>query len=560
MSQDNEAVLRVIVVGGVAGGASAAARARRCDARAQITILEKGPVVSFANCGLPYHIGGEIEERSKLLVATPELFWERFRIRVRVQHEVKCIDRQARTVTGVDDKGQEFKMPYDRLILATGAEPFWPPTCVTSATNVFQLWTLTDMDRILAYLKQRPAKRATVIGAGFIGLEVVEQLQRRDIAVTLVERCDQVLPQVDREIAKLLQKQLEKNNVNVQLSASVEAVLTNNQLATAVKLASGSSIASELVIVAAGVRPRTQLAKEAGLTIGNSGAVAVNEYGQTEDPLVYAVGDMAEVQHGVLNRRAHVPLAGPANRAGRTAGSHAVFSSAMANGSVNATAIVRVFDLAAGVTGLTEKACIAEGIEYRVATIQATHHANYFPGARGLTIKLIYSPSSGKVLGAQAVGGQGVDKRIDVISTLLHFGGQVEDLANLDLAYAPPFGSAKDPLHMAAFAAQNDLAGIPSLLPSDADLSGYQVVDVRKSDELKTLPLPGAMHIPVDELADRWNELDPLKPTVTVCHSGKRAHVAACWLRGNGFKSVANLNGGMSIRRLFDNCSLPGTE
>ncbi len=548
MSADSP--LRIVVVGGVAGGASAAARARRCNANAEITILEKGPAVSFANCGLPYHLGGEIAERDKLLVATTELFWNRFRIRVRTGHEVTSIDRDACTVTGETSEGDEFKVPYDRLILSTGSEPFRPPFMDTQPENVFQLWTLDDMDSIIAYMKNRPCKNATVIGAGFVGLEVVEQLQRKDISVTLIERLPQVLGPLDADMAKLIEEEVEEQNVKVLLNASVESFLTSNQHATAVKLEDGNSIASDLVIVGVGVRPRTKLAQDAGLSLGETGGVQINSYCQTDDPNIYAVGDMVEYHHGALERDVRIPLAGPANRSGRIAGTHAATGSSPELGSMQGTSIVRVFELGAGVTGLNERGCKMAGKEFHTAIIQAAHHASYFPGARSLTIKLLYEPATRKVLGAQAIGAEGVDKRIDVIATLLQFNGTIDDLAELDLAYAPPFGSAKDPLHMAAFVAQNDLSDAPQLVATDAILDDYQVVDVRNNAEIAKLPLDGATHIPVDELADRWIELDKNKPTIAVCHSGKRAHVAACWLKGKGIEHVANLNGGMSMRRL----------
>ncbi|MCA9190475.1 MAG: FAD-dependent oxidoreductase [Planctomycetales bacterium] len=542
--------LRIVIIGGVAGGASAATRARRCNADAEITILEKGPVVSFANCGLPYHLGGEIKERAQLLVATPELFWNRFKIRVRTGHKVTKIDRNAKTVTGRTEAGQEFKVPYDKLILATGSQPVTPEFARLQAENVFQLWTLDDMDRIIEYLKKRPCKKATVIGAGFVGLEVVEQLAQQDIAVTLVEKLPQVLNPLDPEMAKLIELELKKHQVRVIKNVSVEALLSSNGRVTAVKLDSKESIASELVVVGAGVRPRTELATDAGIEVGSTGGVIVNEYGQTADPDVYAVGDMTEVMHGQLGRRIRVPLAGPANRAGRLAGQHAVHGASIEMGAVQGTSIVRVFGLAAGATGINEKQCRLENRDHRAAIIQAPHHASYFPGAKNLTLKLIYEVGTRRVLGAQAIGAEGVDKRLDVIATLLHFGGTVDDLATLDLAYAPPFGSAKDPIHMAAFVAQNDLAFAPELLAYDAELEGYQVVDVRTAAEIEKLPLPGAIHIPVDDFPERWTELDAGKPTVVVCHSAKRAHIAACLLQGKGFANVKNLTGGMSIREL----------
>ncbi len=545
--------LRIVVIGGVAGGASAAARARRCNANADITILEKGPVVSFANCGLPYHIGGEIEQRSKLLVATPELFWDRFRIRVRTGHEAQRIDRAAKTVTGThttESGPKEFKVPYDRLIIATGSEPVHPPFCDVQAENVFQLWTLDDMDRILADMKQRPCKKVTVIGGGYVGLEIIEQLSLCKIETTLLERLPQVLAPLDTEMAKLIELELKKAGVQIRLGVEVQSLLTSHKRVTAVKLSNGESVASDLVIICVGVRPRTGLAQSAGLKLGSTGGLTINEFCQTNDPDIYAVGDIVEYHHGVYNRALRIPLAGPANRSGRIAGAHAACGKAEPLRSVQGTSIVRVFGLAAGATGLNSRMCQEAGENFRTAIIQAPHHASYFPGALNLTLKILYENETGKLLGAQAIGGEGVDKRLDVAATVLHFGGTVHDLAGLDLAYAPPFGSAKDPIHMAAFVAENDLAGRPELLEYDAELDGLQVVDVRNANEIETLPLPGAIHIPIDQLSDRWEELDPTKPTLTVCHSGKRAHVAACLLQGKGVRSVTNLNGGMSIRRL----------
>lgn len=542
--------LRIVIVGGVAGGATAAARARRANANAEITIVEKGPAVSFANCGLPYHIGGEIEQRDKLLVATKELFWNRFRIRVCTGHLAESIDTKNQSVTGVTESGDKFELPYDKLILSTGSEPIRPDFCNVQAENLFQLWTLDDMDRIIAYLKSADCKSATVVGAGFVGLEVVEQLHRLGLKVTLIERLPQVLGPLDSEMAKLVQEELEKKQVTVCLSASVTKLQVEQGRVSQVQLDSGSSQATDLVIVGAGARPRTELASRAGLAIGKTGGLVVNEYCQTSDPNIYAVGDMIEYHHGTLDQNMRIPLAGPANRSGRVAGSHAACGKSPKMASVQGTSIVRVFDVAAGTTGLNERLCKANNIPYACATIQAPHHASYFPGAKNLTLKLIYSPEDGRVLGAQAVGAEGVDKRLDVVATLLNFSGTVDDLAGLDLAYAPPFGSAKDPLHMAAFVAQNDLADYPTLASVDIALDGYQVVDVRNASEIEKLPLAGAVKIPVDDISSRWESLDPDKPTIVVCHSGKRAHIAASWLLGKGFKSVRNLNGGMSIRRL----------
>lgn len=549
--------MRIVIVGGVAGGATAAARARRVNSQAEITILEKGPAVSFANCGLPYHLGGEIEQRSKLLVATAELFWNRFRIQVRIQHEVLRIDRLKKMVFGKTSDGSAFELPYDRLILSTGSEPIRPPFFQPDCKNVFHLWTLDDMDHILAVMDKQPIKRATVVGAGFVGLEVVEQLVNLGVEVTLIERGSQVLKPLDYEMAKMIQGELQKHGVKVLLNAAIDSLIYSDSVAETVYLGDGTSIQTDLVVVGAGVRPRTQLAVDAGLTIGATGGVRVNEFMQTDDPCIYSVGDMVEYHHGVLNKKLRIPLAAPANRAGRIAGAHAASGSASNMGSVFGTCIVRVFDLTAACTGVNEEACGQAGIAHRSATIQAPHHASYFPGAQNMTLKIVYSPSDGKLLGAQAVGGAGCDKRIDVIATALHFGGTVDDLSKLDLAYAPPFGSAKDPLHMAAFVAENDLNEQPSLIEFDAAIEGFQVLDVRNAMEIAKMPLAGAIHIPVDELPQRWTELDPQLPTLTVCHSGKRAHVAACWLRGHGFANVKNLNGGMSLRSLSQRSSAP---
>jgi len=545
----NQEQLNIVIVGGVAGGASAAARARRCNATARITLLEKGPNISFANCGLPYHLGGEIQPRSKLLVATSELFWSRFRIDVRTGTEAIRIDRRKKVVELQSATGEPLpSIPYDRLVLATGAQPkrpaFW-----RDAPNLFHLWTLEDLDRILAWIQTRSVKRVAVVGAGFVGLEVVEQLARLGIHVDLIEAAPQVLAPIDPCFAKAIESHLIDHQVGVHLGSAVQSLVPAAGTIERVVLLDGKEIEADLVVVGAGLQPRIELATQAGLALGPSGGVAVNRFGQTSDPLIYAVGDMAESLHVVSGQPVRAGLAGPANRAGRIAGQHAATGVATQQGEVSGTAIVRVFDLTVGCTGMNQRQLKAERIPFRSVLIQATHHASYYPGAKPLEVELLYAPQSGKLLGAQALGEQGVDKRIDIAATTLHFGGTVYDLAQLDLAYAPPFGSAKDPIHMAAFAACNDLAGAPHLVPPDVDLSfDLQVVDVRTDKERAALPLEGAIGIPIDSLHDRWRELNPDRPTVVVCHSGKRAHVGACLLQGLGFSDVRNLNGGMSLR------------
>lgn len=546
----SDSPLRIVIIGGVAGGASAAARARRVNANAEIVMLEKSSYVSFANCGLPYHIGGDIAKRESLLVATPELFWNRFRIDVRTNNEVLRIDRNAKVVEVLNhETSEKYLQPYDKLIIATGSEPLKPQFYPPKAPNVFQLWTLPDLDRIMLYLAEHPVRRVAVVGAGYVGLETVEQLHRRGLEVDLLESAPQVLGQLDEEMAVVVENELRRNGVHLHLNAKLQDFAYEADTVTHLKLKNGTTIPSELVLIGTGIRPRTDLAHAAGLTLGAHG-VKVNAYLQTSDPDIYAVGDIIEYTHGVSGETQLLPLAGPANRSGRIAGAHAATGSADEMGHVLGTAIVRVFEVTAACTGFSERACQQHNLDHRSVIIQAPHHASYFPGAKNLTLKLIYAPQDGRILGAAAVGSEGVDKRIDVIATAMQFRGTVYDLATLDLAYAPPFGSAKDPVHMAAFVACNDLEQWPTITPPQTELEGLQVIDVRTKKEIEKLPLPGALSIPVDEIATRWQELDPQRPTVVVCHSGKRSHVAACWLKGLGFENVKNLSGGMSIRSL----------
>lgn len=560
---DSKQPPRIVIVGGVAGGASAAARARRVNADAEITIFEKGPAVSFANCGLPYHVGGEIAERSKLLVATPDLFWKRFRIAVKTHHEVVAIDRTSRTLRVIcrnpaDGSSTERVAPYDRLILAPGAEPVRPPFAREMPANAFHLWTLSDMDHLLMYIATHRVQRALVIGAGFVGVEVVEQFHSRGLHVDLVERNPQVLTRLDPVFAKMVSQHLESKGVRVLTGESVSSLELSDGRATVAVLESGKRVETDLVVIGAGVRPRTALAVGAELAIGPMGGIEVNDFMQTSDPSIYAVGDAVEYTHAVTGTKGLNPLAGPANRSGRIAGEHAGRGCSQPMGGVLGTSIVRVFDLTAASTGLNEQQLAKSQTPFRTAIVQAASHASYFPGAQSMQLKLLYAPQDGRILGGQAVGGEGVDKRIDVIATAMAFQGTVYDLAKLDLAYAPPYGSAKDPIHMAAFTAINDLCATPKLLTPDAELEGFQIVDVRTDRERQQLPLPDAIAIEVDALADRWKELDPALPTVVVCHSGKRAHVGACWLASKGFRDVANLTGGMSIRSIAH--SLPVRE
>ncbi|WDQ18064.1 FAD-dependent oxidoreductase [Rhodopirellula sp. P2] len=555
MSADSNAPIRLLIVGGVAGGASAATRARRMNEQAEIILFEKDHDVSFANCGLPYHIGQEIEDRDALVVASADFLRRRFRLDVRTREEVVSIDRANQTVTvrrhgATSGQDETYSQAYDKLILAPGASPIVPDLPGVDADNVLTLRNLVDMDRIKAHVDSGVVRRAVVVGAGYIGLEMVEQLRRRGVAVDLVELRDQVLPLLDHEMAQPIEEALRRNNVEVHLGVGLQSISCEGAAATSVGLSDGTELSTELVILGIGVRPNAGLANEAGLEIGGTGGIAVDEFSRTSDPNIYAVGDVSEPVFGPLGTPMRVPLAGPANRSGRLAGEHAVTGESAAATPVWGTSVVRVFDVSVGMTGLTRASAERCGKEATSVTIVAKHHAGYFPGAETMTLKLVYEPGTGKVMGAQCVGGEGIDKRIDVIATAMHFGGTARDLTGLDLAYAPPFGSAKDPVHMAGFAACNALDGIESFRDSDASLSDVQVVDVRGATEIEKAPLQeasGAIHIPVDELRDRLDELDRNQPTVVSCAVGVRGHIAARILRQNGF-DVQNLSGGATVR------------
>ncbi|QDV38999.1 FAD-dependent oxidoreductase [Tautonia plasticadhaerens] len=546
----------IVIVGGVAGGASAAARARRIDEHARIILFEKDGHVSFANCGLPYYIGGEIADREKLLVAPSELLERRFRLDVRTRQEVVSIDRQAKTVTVRDHaSGGDYAQSYDRLILAPGASPLVPPLEGADAPGVFTLRNLEDTDRIKAAVDASGARIAAVIGAGYIGLEMVEQLSRLGFRVALAELQPQILPLFDPEMVRPIEDDLRSRGVDLHLGDGIEAVLTGpDGRARGVLLKSGAEVDAEVVILGLGVRPNLGLARDAGLEVGDGpgGGIATNEFMQTSDPDIYAVGDAAEYPYGPTGSPMRVALAGPANRAGRIAGEHAASGRSRPMAEVFGTAIVRCFDRVAAMTGLTMTLARRLDRPARSVVVVSNNHAGYYPGAEPITLKLVYEPGTGKVLGAQALGGEGVDKRIDVIATSLHFGGTVADLAGLDLAYAPPFGAAKDPVHMAAFAACNQLDGLVDFVEPDADLSHVpQFVDVRTPKEVADEPFPGVdrpINIPLDELRDRINELDPSAETVVSCRTGVRSHVAQRLLRQLGFEKVKAVSGGEMVR------------
>ncbi len=550
--------LRFVIIGGVAAGASAAARARRLDEGARITVIERGPDVSFANCGLPYHIGGEIADRGRLAVQTPESLKALLNLEVHPLTEGLRIDRaRKRVVVRPVDGGDEREIAYDKLLLAPGAAPLRPALPGIDDPRVLTLRNLQDMDRIKAAVAD--ARQVAVIGAGFIGLEMAEQLVRRGVATQVVELQEQVLPQLDGEMTAMIAKALVDNGVDLILGDGIRAFHPEAD-AVAVELASGRRLVADAVILSIGVRPESRLAQEAGLTLGPRGHIVVNDFMQTSDPDIYAAGDAVETRDAVFDRKTSVPLGGPANRQGRLVADH-IFRGPQTRpyaGSLG-TAIVRVFDTVAGITGWSEKRLTAEGLAAESTIVTDFHHAGYYPGAQQLSIKVVWDPADGRLLGAQVTGTQGVDKRLDVLATAIRARMTVEDLAELELAYAPPFGSAKDAVNIAGMAAANIRAGLVTALreiPADPTV---QVVDVRPKAMSQLQPLAGALAIPVAELRQRLGELGRSHPVATVCALGKMSYFAARILRQNGF-DARSVTGGLRARRDFVARTTPASD
>lgn len=540
---------RIVIVGGVAGGMSAATRARRMNESASIIVLEKGGFVSFANCGLPYYLAGRIKNESKLLVTTPDRLKERFNIDARVHQEVISIDRDKKTVLVMDlQKQEQYTLPYDKLIIATGASAFVPPIPHVQASNVSTLRSMEDTQAIYKLLAEQKPRKAVIVGGGFIGLEMCEALRDRELDVTLVEKNAYALPPVDAEFGILVENELKRHGVNVVSGTGLKALHGDDQRVTAVETEDGQILPADLVILSIGVRPNTQLASAAGLTIGKAGGIAVDEYQRTNDPDVYAVGDVTELVHGITGQLTRIPLAGPANRQGRLAGEHAATGKSESAGSAVGSAIVQIFDLSVGMTGLGEAAAKRAGIDVDWAFIMPADHASYYPGAKQLQLKVIYEKSTGRVVGAQAAGESGVDKRIDVIATTIHFKGTVDDLAELDLVYAPQFAHAKDPIHMVGMVAQNQREGnsdSAGQIPADNAV----LLDVRTEAEFAAGSLEGAKNIPVEDLRSRLEELDKSQPTMVFCQVGQRGYLAERILKQNGFEHVTNLRGGYTLAK-----------
>ncbi len=545
--------MKVVIVGGVAGGASAAARARRLSEEAHIVLIERGPDVSFANCGLPYHIGGTIAERDKLLVVTPERLRTRFNLDVRTRCAVEAIDRANHTVRIHDlETGERHDEGYDRLILAPGAAPLRPPIPGIDLPGIFTLRNLQDMDRIKASITGG-LRSAVVVGAGFIGLELVENFVHLGISTTLIELQDQILPPFDPEMSTPLLERLRQKGVSVHLGVSADAFEATPE-GVLVRLNSGAELTTQMVALGIGVRPENKLAVDAGLSVGPRGGIQVNDNLQTSDPHIYAVGDAIEVRDFVLDQPTQVPLAGPANRQGRIAADN-VFGRNSRYRGTQGTAVVGLFDLTAAMTGASEKVLMRQQRPYRMVYVHPAHHAGYYPGARQMTLKLTFDPGNGRVLGAQGVGEAGVDKRIDVLAVAIQAGLTVYDLEELELAYAPQYGSAKDPVNMLGFVAAGMLRGdhpqidVPGLLALPANEQPF-LLDVRTPEEYARGHIPRAVNIPVDDLRSRLDELPEGGEIATYCQVGQRGYLATRILAQAG-RPVRNLSGGYRTWQLW---------
>ncbi|MBF7050114.1 FAD-dependent oxidoreductase [Streptococcus sp. HF-2466] len=541
--------MKIIIVGGVAGGMSAATRLRRLKEDAEIIIFEKGPFVSFANCGLPYYVSGEIANREDLLVQTPESLKARFHLDVRPFHEVTAISPDQHTVT-VRHDGKEFTESYDRLILSPGAKPFVPPIDgLETAENTYTLRNVPDLDEIMLALEKEP-KEAVVIGAGFIGLEMAENLRKRGLKVTIVEKAPHVLPPLDEEMAAFVQAELLKNGIQVITSQSATRFEDKGQV---IVLENGQKIVSDVTILSVGVQPENALAQVAGIELGLRGGILVNERYETSQPDIYAVGDAIVVKQEITGEDALISLASPANRQGRQVADVIAGVARKNKGSIG-TAIVRAFDMTAASTGLSERILRMNGLPYQVIHVSGKDHAGYYPGATDVTLKLLFEPTSGKIYGAQGVGKKGVDKRIDILATAIKGNLTIFDLPELEFTYAPPFGSAKDPVNMLGYAALNLVEGLSDNIQwyelENELAAGKKFLDVRTASELQQGRLKvDTVHIPLNELRERLGELDKSQDYIVSCHSGLRSYIAERILKQAGF-SVKNLDGAFALYKM----------
>lgn len=540
---------KTVIIGGVAGGASCAARLRRLDAELEIVMLERGKYISYANCGLPYHVSGVIRNRSSLLLMTPELMRGRFNIDVRVENEVTSINRADKTVTVKNlATGEEYTESYDDLVIATGSSPLRPHIEGIDSDKIRTLWTVPDTDGIRAMVQSGSAKTAAVIGGGFIGLEMAENLRHAGLQVSIIEAANQVMAPIDFEMAQLLHENIRQNGVSLYLGDGVAAFEDNGKDVT-VKLQSGKSVNADFVILAIGVRPNSTLAKNAGLPLNQRGGIIVDEHMRTGDEHIYAVGDVIEVEDFVSKERTMVPLAGPANKQGRIVADVLAGRESTYKGT-QGSSVAKVFDLTAASTGANEKSLIRRGlkkhIDYETLIITQNSHAGYYPGAVPLTMKVIFSCADGKLLGAQIVGRDGVDKRIDTLGVALRFGATTDDLKDLELAYAPPYSSAKDPVNMAGFVAENIRTGMVKIAEVDETENADTILlDVREEAETMAVAIPNAVNIPLGRLRESLDKLDKSKKIIVFCAIGVRAYNGARILMQNGFENVKIYPGGV---------------
>ena len=540
---------KIVIIGGVAGGATAAARARRSDESAEITILERGNYISFANCGLPYYISGEIKKRSNLILQTPESFHSRYNILVKLKTEAIKIDRTKKIVLINSEKGKE-EIHYDNLILSQGANPILPPIPNISTQNSFSLRTIDDMDLIHEFIEKESPKSAVVVGGGFIGLEMTEALVERGLNVTLVEKYLHVMPLADLEFGELIERELKEKKVNVITSDSaVDYDPKEKQLI----LESKAKIPADMILFSIGVRPELEIAKEAGIEIGKTGGIVVNEFMQSSDRDIFVVGDMAEITNRITGDKTRIPLAGPANRQGRIAGANACGENKKYSGALGSS-VVKVFSKTFAMTGLTEKQ--TKSLPASSITVHPNHHAGYYPGSKQLSLKLTFHTESGKILGAQGFGEEGVEKRVDVIATAIAGNLTIHDLEELDLCYAPPFSSANDPVNMAAFVSSNHQNGFsPTISVIDfseiyKSNSNLYILDVRNQNEFQNGNIRGAINIPLHELRARLSEIPKDKDIYVHCQVGFRGHLGTRILLQNGFQKVFNISGGFKSLNL----------
>lgn len=539
--------MKVVIVGGVAGGASAAARIRRLDENAQITVFEKSGFISYANCGLPYYIGDVITEKEELTLQTPESFWSRFRILVKVNHEVTEIHPEEKTVTVKNLlTGETWEEAYDKLLLSPGAKPVRPDLSGIDSDKIFTLRTVEDTYRIHDYVSEKKPKSAVIVGGGYIGIEVAENLSERGLHVTIVQRPNQLMNTIDYDMASFVHSKLRSKGLNLKLKSNVVGFREKNNGITTL-LAGGEEISADMVLLAIGVIPENALAKSAGLELGVKGSIVVNDRMETSVKEIYAVGDAIQVKHFVTDEDASIALAGPANKQGRIAADNICCGDSHYQGSMG-TSVIKIFDMTVAGTGLTERAAKAAGIHYESVVLSPSSHASYYPGAKALTMKVVFEKETLRILGAQIVGSEGVDKRLDVIATAISAGMKADELKDLDLAYAPPFSSAKDPVNMAGFMIENINSGIVKqyhwdeveALPRDGSVT---LLDTRTEAEYNRGHIDGYINIPVDDLRERLNEIDKARPVYVICQSGLRSYIACRILTQNGFDCY-NFSGG----------------